>query len=175
MTKIMQQPTSGPVPARFLATAPQPLDHAFNRAVHHIANKLLPNGWDVSDTAPSSLAELKAYYATTGRICVWSGRSDYTIFADRETNYAFRAWHDYHHLLGNHEFTPDGERAVETEQWSDIWQLYGPGHNHWADILHAEIGGQGEYERANGTFPADQMAFVRAYLADPVSALKQEF
>ena len=174
MTKIMQQPTSGPVPARFLATAPQPLDHAFNRAVHHIANKLLPNGWDVSDPAPSSLAELKAHYATTGRICVWSGGSDYTIFADRETNYAFRAWHDYHHLIGNHEFTPDGEHAVMMAQQSDILALYGDNQG-FADLIHAEIVGQGEYERANGVFPQDQMAFVRAYLADPVSALTREF
>ena len=174
MTKIMQQPTSGPVPARFLATAPQPLYRAFNRAVHHIANKLLPNGWDVADDAPCSLTELRNHFALTGRIQVWSGGSDYTIFADRETNYAFRAWHDYHHLIGNHEFTPDGEHAVMMAQQSDILALYGD-NQRFADLIHAEIVGQGEYERANGVFPRDQMAFVRAYLANPVSALTREF
>lgn len=175
MTHIAQTPTSGPVPARFHAIAPQPLDRAFNRAVHHIANKLLPAGWDVSDNAPSSLIGLRAHFLATGRICVWSGGSDRTIFADPETNYAFRAWHDYHHLTSNHEFTPEGETAVMRRQWADLQQVYGHGALKWAGILYAEIIGQGEYERANGVFPDDQMAFVRAYLADPATALTREF
>lgn len=174
MTHILQAPTSGGVPTRFLATAPQPLDRAFNRAVHHIANKLLPHGWDVSDNAPSSLIGLRAHYLATGRICVWSGGSDRTIFADAETSYAFCAWHDHHHLAGNHEFTPDGELAVAVAQGLDIFDLYGLKRD-WAYILHAEIMGQDDYKRANGVFPNDQMAFVRAYLANPATALTREF
>lgn len=174
VTTIHHMPTSGGIPTRFLAKTPQPLDRAFNRAVHHIVSKLLPNGFDVSDSAPSSLIGLRAHYEATGRICVWSGGSDRTIFADAETNYAFRAWHDYHHLTGEHDFTPDGELSVACAQSQDIYDLYGL-HHRWADILHAEIIGQGEYERANGVFPNDQMAFVRAYLIHPENALRQEF
>ena len=174
LRQIHHRPTSGPVPARFLAVVPQPLDRAFNRAVHHIASVLLPSGFDVSDNAPSSLIGLRAHYEATGRICVWSGGSEHTIFADRETNYAFRAWHDWCHLIGNYDFTPDGEHATMMAQQSDLYARYGDVQR-WADILHAEIIGQGEYERANGTFPQDQMAFVKCYLQFPTLALTKEF
>jgi hypothetical protein len=179
MTRILQTATSGPVPARFLANAPQPLDRAFNRAVHHIVSKLLPTGFDVSESAPTTLTELRECHAHTGRIRVWSDGGDRTIFADSETNYAFRAWHDYHHLTGNHEFTPAGELVVCMLQMLDMVRVYGGdrvyGEDRWHRLLWAEIVGQGEYAGANGVFPTDQMAFVRAYLVDPVSALTREF
>ena len=174
LRQIHHRPTSEPGPARFLATAPQPLDRAFNRAVHHIAGVLLPNGFDVGDNA-SGYIGLRAHYEATGRICVWSGGSEHTIFADRETNYAFRAWHDWRHLTGNHDFTPEGELEVYWAQEGDISRVYGAYPREWRTILWAEIVGQGEYERANGTFPQDQMAFVKCYLQVPTLALTKEF
>lgn len=141
----------------------RPLDAGFNIAVRSIAARLYPTGYDVADDAPSSLEELNAHVAATGRMIVWSGGSERTIFDDAETNYAFRAWHDWHHLKGQHPFDAEGEAAVFVRQRDQLRELYGV-RPAWEALLHAEIIGQLEYEAAHGCFPDDQRAFAQAYL-----------
>lgn len=155
-----------------------PLMSAFNAAVLHIASRLFPLGYDVSPDGPSTYNELVYSKWKTGRMVVWSGASDHTIFADREVNWAFRAWHDHCHMRGPYPFTKEGEREVLAEQIRDIRKLYGYGEipDAMCDLLRAEVIGQSQYcDAHNGLFPADQMAFARAYVVDPQKAVHRDF
>lgn len=157
------------------------LDRGFNVAVHTIANRLFPTGFDVSDNAPETLTDLKAHVRRTGRIVVARKGSDRTIFGDPETNFAFRAWHDHCHLRDangrfnlsapGHEFDQVGEFETFQEQWKDLTKQYGSPKARWIDILHAEIMGQFAYHEIHGEFPHDQRAFVEAYLTYRSAAL----
>lgn len=149
------------------------LDKRFNVATLQACNRVLPCGFDVSADAPNIFEALKAHYAETGRVLVWSGASDQTIFGDPEINYAFRAWHDSRHITENLDFSLDSEIKVCLAQIRDLRAIYGNGRllQHFADILSAEVIGQALYERANGGFPIDQAGFVRCYLRNKSEAL----
>ena len=157
----------------------QPLSRAFNVAVKQIADRLYPCGFDVVDSIPvdfeseTALADFRAYLQSRAwRMAVWSGASDNTIFACPETNYAFRAWHDYHHVTAGLAFDSDGEREVCRRQCADILKLYdGQTAAHFCAILRAEVIGQLQHQKFNGQFPTDQMTFVRAYLDNPFAAV----
>lgn len=111
-----------------------PVSVAFNIAVLHIAGKVLPCGFDVVDSldcrasglefAPHTFDSLMAHYQVTGRVLVWNGASDNAIFADREVNYAFQAWHNSKYILGSFPFTPQGEQAALNAQRADIRAIY---------------------------------------------------
>lgn len=146
-----------------------PLCPHFEAAVLLVANTVLPRGWDVSDDVPThpTLDWLNGMVASTGRITVWSGGSDQTIFADPATNYAFRAWHDWCHWRGQHDFDLEGEKAVAAMQKRHLRVCF-PGNAmlpYWMDILDAEIVGQNEYALLTGEFPRDQLQFVTDYIA----------
>lgn len=149
------------------------LDRSFNVAVLVIANRLLPAGFDVRDDAPDTLPGVVEYVATVGRLPVWSGASDRTIFGDREVNYAFRAWHDWHHVNGNLAFDLDGETEVAKRQIRDLETLYRGHHRlpYWASLIWAEVVGQATYHREWATFPADQVDFVTTFLRSPMLAI----
>lgn len=144
----------------------EPLDIHFKCAVRRIAANLFPCGYDVGEEAPSTLAELNAHIAATGRMLVYSGGSDRTIFDCPETNYAFRAWHDWCHWKGQHEFDMQGEAAVCLMQHEHLTRLYGghPSLPKWHAIIDAEVIGQNAYHDMYGVFPQDQKAFVLRYL-----------
>lgn len=144
----------------------KPLSMHFNVAVLHIASQLFPCGFDVADKAPATYADLCEHVAKTGRIAVWSGASDQTMFGDPEVNYAFRAWHDWCHYRGAHTFTREGEAAVAEMQKQHVRTLYGRDAELFCALIDCEVMGQREYADAHdGQFPDDQMAFARAYLA----------
>jgi hypothetical protein len=112
----------------------------------------------------------------TRRICVWSGGSEQTIFADREMNYAFHAWHDWTHYTYELPFTPQGERDACAVQISDLAKVFGPRKAaRLAKFLYAEVVGQLEYQQAHCDYPTNQRAFVDAYLINPVNAINSEF
>ena len=155
---------------------PRPLSVRFNVAVLHIAGRILPNGFDVSENAPQTFDSLVAHYEKTGRILVWNGASEKTIFADSEINFAFRAWHDSKHILGNHDFTIPGEMAALELQQADIRAIFdGATADYFCAIVDAEIRGQAMYNLACGGFPIDQAGFARAFLADAESAIDGAF
>ena len=149
------------------------LDRSFNIAVLQACNRILPCGFDVSAEAPNTFEALKAHHNATGRILVWSGASDYTIFGDREINFAFRAWHDSRHLIHNLPFTFAGESAVARIQAKDILAIYGLCDSFFRFVryLQCEIVGQAIFKEARGDFPENQIAFARAYLKDSGAAL----
>lgn len=149
------------------------LDIHFNAAVLTICNRVLPAGYDVSNTAPETYEELIAHLDAGKRMVVHGGGSEQTIYGDPEVNFAFRAWHDWCHWRGRHDFSHEGERAACAMQSEHLVTLYGESSQtrRWRRILQAEIIWQREFFDANGFFPEDQRAFVAAYLAvdSPVS------
>lgn len=150
----------------------EPVSRAFNVAVLHIASKVLPCGFDVSADAPQDFDSLMVHYKKTGRVLVWVGASEQTIFADEEVNYAFRAWHDSKHILGELPFTREGEAEAMREQMKDILALYdGEAAALFCCLLRAEILGQFDYQERYGGFPVDQIGFVSAYLTNRSVAL----
>jgi hypothetical protein len=150
-----------------------PLSIPFNVATLHIASRIFPLGFDVSADAPDSLAKVISHFENTGRICVWSGASENTVFGDAEVNYAFRAWHDSKHLQGKHHFSESGESAVADMQCADIRALFGntAEADYFCLIVQAEVMGQLEYKEKFGGFPLDQYGFTAAYVTNPESAM----
>lgn len=142
---------------------------SFNIAVHAICARLFPCGYDVAERAPTNLEDLTAHIARTGRMLVWSGASDNTIYGDSETNWAFRAWHDWCHWKGQHEFNLVGERACMEMQLEHLRTVYGRSHpdfHLWAAILEAEIIAQASIHAESGEFPADQRQFTESLIEE---------
>lgn len=149
------------------AVVAAPLDRTLNVAILQMAARLFPTGFDVAEDAPNTLADLQAQVANTGRMLVYSGGSDATIYACPEVNYAFRAWHDWCHLAGGFAFTAEGEAQACAMQQDQLRRVFGASAQveRWCAILDAEINGQVAFHAATGDFPVDQVAFVRDYLA----------
>jgi hypothetical protein len=145
------------------------LDHGFNAAVLHIAQRLFPGGFDVSEDAPDTYEGLVALFESGRRYRVFSGGSERTIYGDPEVNYHFRAWHDWCHWRGRCDFSLKGEYGAYQFQCTHVDALYGESDTtaRWKRILYAEVIGQKIYEQRYGRFPKDQMAFARRFLADP--------
>jgi len=159
----------------------QPLNSGLNAAILAMCLKHLPHGFHASPDAPNTYEELCADYAAKGRVTVWDGASDRTIYgagtAGARVNVAFRAWHDWRHLTMAADFTPQGEARTCYAQIGDLFDAYGVTDEtlQWARIIQAEIIGQGRYLERNGDFPVDQMAFVKAFLVDKDAALNAAF
>lgn len=168
----------GADPALDLNHDGKPVYQKLNDACVHMANKIFPNGYDVTADAPNTFEGLVKHTAMTGRMAVWNGASDKTIFADDQANYAFRAWHDACHLRGLHPFTPEGEKGAFDEMVSDVHREYGdtPESKSMIGLLHEEIIGQLDYTKFHGgEFPVDQRAFAETYLNDPDGAVRMTF
>ena len=144
-----------------------PLDRSFNVVVKQIASRLFPTGFDVGPDAPDAFDKLKARLDSGARMLVWDGASDKTIFACPETNYAFRAWHDWLHWKLGADFTPQGERVVMLAMQAQVVSLYGRSGDsrRWFAILEAEVLGQLEYKEDHGGFPEDQREVTKRYLS----------
>ena len=108
----------------------------------------------VSDVAPDTFEKLKR---NIGQLVIWSGASDNTIYGDPAINQAFRAWHDSLHIKLNADFTQEGETRVALEQARIIGGSY-------AEIILAEVVGQGLYFNKYGEFPKNQIEFIKSYL-----------
>lgn len=141
----------------------KPFDTGLNTAINHIASKLFPCGYDVADTAPETLDQLNAHIASTGRMVVWSGESDNTIYADAETNWAFRAWHDWCHWKGQLPFTLAGELAA-LEMQLDHLRTLGLWTRFREEALRIEVGETARYHEIAGRFPDDPRQFAYNHL-----------
>jgi len=150
-----------------------PLDAGLNAAVLHMAGRLFPTGFDVSEDAPDTFEKLVDHVRRRRRLTVWSGGSADTIFGNPEVNYAFRAWHDWCHLNGRHDFTLAGEMAAVEMQCEHLLTVYGQSSKtrEWCRILRAEVIGQALYLERHGDFPERQRDFVSAYLDNQERAL----
>jgi hypothetical protein len=126
--------------------------------------------WRAQDDAPATFADAVESYRATGEIIVYSGASDSTIYSTPQANHAARAWHDFHHVTGGHDFTMEGERAAMHAQLSDIFAMARRGWLNAAEytgamrLLWLEIIGQAEHFAEFGEFPADQVRWTRENL-----------
>lgn len=143
---------------------PSPLNWQFNAATRALASLHAP-GWTASDDAPGDYETLAERVARDGRVTVWTGASENTIFDDVETNWAFRAWHDAAHLAHGLPFTVEGETATAYVQAAHLIGEYGDDDDvvEMVALLLCEVVGQAERFARYGEFPADQMAYARVY------------
>lgn len=114
--------------------------------------------YEVRDLAPSTLRESIQAYSETGKIIVWAGASDNTIWGAREHNWLFRAWHDLVHIKNLTQFDNAGELRtfqIQASQTESSWLQ---------KLLKIEILGQLEYYNTNGFFPVNQIEFFKGVL-----------
>lgn len=143
-----------------------PLSIGLNIATQLFANVCWPRGWDLDDDLDVTYEMLCAEINSRGRMTVWTGGSDHTIYASPKVNYAARAWHDWVHWKHGFDFGPVGEFKTFREQQRMLRALYGDAAMEWCAILHCEIVGQLAYCEQHGDFPANQMGFTREWLSD---------
>jgi hypothetical protein len=154
------------------------LDHGLNMAILTICRRLLPQGFDVAETAPDTYEAIVTLFESGQRYVVYAGGSENTIYGDPEVNYHFRAWHDWCHWQGKYDFSLAGELGAYHLQCDHLVAIYGASDTtrRWQRILYADIIGQKLYFRQHGSFPTDQMTFVRQYLETancPAAAVPQ--
>lgn len=143
----------------------KPFSLEFNAACFAMANRVCPTGYDISDAAPSSIHDLLDYVDRHRRIVVSSEHSEQTIFADKECNYAFRAWHDWSHYILRAEFNLAGEARVALRQIEDLAKVYGASFaERYKPLILAEVIGQALYKEIGGEFPVDQRIFDIRFL-----------
>ena len=119
-----------------------------------------------------TLDKITAYYKTHGRLLIWDGESEETIYDSPYYNVLFRAWHDYHHIKAQLAFTGEGEKLVADKQKQDVHKLTG-GNLAFASfceiVLDAEIVAQVDYYNAYGAFVDNQRQFSLDYIANHVN------
>ena len=102
-------------------------DPEFNAAVRHICRHTFPQGFGWAPDAPDTMEDLAALFYGTGKMVVtdkWVPE-DHPQFEDAYTYRAFRAWHDWVHLVGNFGFTLEGECRATAFHHAQLTALYG--------------------------------------------------
>lgn len=145
----------------------RPLNPMFNCAVQTITKLVWPQWFDIADNAPSNFKALKLEYKVRGRITVYDGGCENTIFDDPDINVMFRAWHDWCHLKGGHDFSVLGELRAADMQMSHVVTLYGNGDtgSKFIRIIDAEVNGQAQYYARHKKYVRNQRAFVEAFIS----------
>ena len=107
-------------------------------------------------------------FKDTGKIHVWTGESDGTIFGDATINHKFRAWHDYIHVTLGYGYDFIGESIVASIQASQL-------PSEWVfekELVLCEVVGQAQYFMQHNEFLKDQRKFTVTYLQSPFEALR---
>ena len=115
---------------------------------------------DYTDDIGGTLKKMIEIYKNTGKISIWTGCSETSIFADPKINHKFRAWHDFHHVTKNLSFDEIGEKQVCEYQKNDLPKTY----IFERILLDIEINGQIEYLLKKGNFVNNQIDFCKSYL-----------
>ncbi|MEM7200243.1 MAG: hypothetical protein AAF628_08270 [Planctomycetota bacterium] len=144
---------------------PQTALQALEQFIHAQAPK-----HHISPNAPDTFAELKAW-RDEGNILgvdslpVSGDHCEQTIYRDRATNVAFRAWHDAIHLAHDYGTDFEGEIATASEHARRVLDSLGVFADEAAAIITADTAGQSIYHNRHGRFPTDQRKFVREFVA----------
>ena len=133
-----------------------------NRAI-----MLLAPPHEVRSVAPQTWRDIQASAKENGRIVVWSGEAQHSIYGDAQVNYAFRAWHDHCHLVNGYEFTIAGETAAVDAQCAMLRHAFPGAPSLWSQLLRADVLGVVYTLHAGLGYIADQRASVKAILALP--------
>lgn len=144
------------------------IDRGFNEAVMTMARRVMPCGFDVADDAPNTYEDLRRHVDQTGRICVWNGASENTIFDDAYVNYAMRAWHDWTHYRYEHDFSLAGEISTALQMMRDLKTVYGDTSkiDWWVLLVWEEVALQATYYNKTGEFVDDQVQFAHDILKE---------
>lgn len=127
------------------------------------------NNFDPNDLKGTFL-EHKDYFREYGKIRIWKGASNNTIYGSSNVNLYFRAWHDHTHITNDLGYSPIEESIVAEIQKSQLpedWIIE-------RKLIDIEVTGQVQYHYLNGEFVKDQRQFTAIYYQDPMTALKQK-
>lgn len=127
--------------------------NGLNSSIQDAAKRAGVPLFEARDVAPQSFEDVIKTYKATGRIVVWSGGSDATIYRDPAVNFLFRAWHDWMHIQTLGDFTTAGEIRVCRAQMAQVG-------TDLARLIYIEIVGQARHYAETGEFPTDQVAFT---------------
>jgi hypothetical protein len=154
-----------------------PLSPELNSCVVSICNECWPNGFDLSLTdAPNTFKELKREFEQRGKITVFSGNSDDSIYADASINQMARAWHDWAHIQANADFSVEGEGKTCELQCQQISARLGDERaESIIRVLRADVIGQSLYYEKHRKYVRRQKEFVIAYMESPSTALERSF
>lgn len=147
-----------------------PLSPGFDQLVLHVAQDLMPQGWDVIENAPDTLAEAIEHYQRTGRVAV-SVHSQYgCTVGDKQCHYAFRAWHDLIHVCNPEQATFDlpGEKFCAQVHRQEIYNRFGYTQEtaFFGALIEIEIVAQNAFFLSTGNYPANPRAFALRWLSD---------
>lgn len=134
-----------------------------------VALQHAPPRFTIADDAPQTWAELQRRTLADGRLTVWSGASEGTIYGSPAGNYAFRAWHDSLHLARGLDFSPASDYAI-----ADVHAKCMPDKDS-AMAVYADVAGQTAYYARWGEFPVNQQAFVLAFVQNQARALERRW
>ncbi|MCW3159692.1 hypothetical protein [Chryseobacterium oryctis] len=121
------------------------------------------NSKDIKET----LDRYVKLYNETGRIRIWTGGSELTIFGSAQMNHLFRAWHEFTHIIHQSGFDFAGESIVASIQISELpsdWILE-------KELIIIEILGQNQYYSKHKRFLINQRKYCVDYLKNPASAI----
>jgi hypothetical protein len=140
-----------------------PVDIGYNVAVRHMAQRLLPAGWDEVakfEDAPTTLQGITEYATRNGRLCIATEESDGTIFDCADTNVHLRAWHDSVHFRHQTAFNVAGEAATVYVQVAQLYRVFGFNEKtvRWASLLLADILGLVLHVKQTGKYPKNKRA-----------------
>src|SRR5665213_3754926 len=88
----------------------------------------------VRDHAPANWQQVREA-STMARVIVWSGEANHSIYGDARVNYAFRAWHDRCHLIGQFPFTIAGEESAVALQCQQLRERFPNAPQLWQDAI----------------------------------------
>lgn len=123
----------------------------------HTSRLSLP-AYLVCDDAPSDHVSLLECYRQTGKLKIWAGASDCTVWGGAADNWLFRAWHDYCHIGSGMCDKVDCFTADREIELSD-WQSNGCS-TMLGRIVGIEIAGQASHYKRTGNFVEDQIRFA---------------
>lgn len=134
-----------------------------NVAAMLLAHECWPQGFDTGPVGASTLEALKFEVNERGRLTIWNGACERTVFGCPEVNLHFRAWHDWAHFTYDLPFTVDGETAAAFVQAAQICRRYGPDRD-MVQLLFCEVIGQALWYEGHKEFPEDQRKFADQHL-----------
>lgn len=141
------------------------LDRVTTGAADAVARAMREAGtpaYDIMDEAPRTDVEVIRHYRETGRLAVWAGASDGTIYGPREANWMYRAWHDWCHVSSgvcNRMHGPLGCFEPAAEQDVTAFQIRTLGTD-FAEVVKADTAGQTAYYGLHGGYVDHQGGFV---------------
>ncbi len=116
----------------------------------------------------SNLIRFKERYEKTGKIHIWTGASENSIFGeDPLINSYFRCWHDYIHINHSLSFDFQSETILASIQCSMLpvdWMFE-------RELIMVEILAQAQYHHIHGEFLKNQRKFTIEYLKSPLDAI----